>query len=971
MKRNRFYYSFFIFAIFIAGIVSSCGSKYQYETVPNDPLNARIYTLDNGLKVYMSVYKDEPRVQAYITVKVGSKNDPSETTGLAHYFEHLMFKGTSKFGTIDWEKEKPMLDSIESLFEEYRGETDPEKRKAIYHLIDSISFEASKIAIPNEYDKLMSAIGSKGTNAMTSNDFTAYVENFPSNQLENWAMIQYERFTDPVIRLFHTELETVYEEKNMSLTQDVRKVWETMLSLLFPNHPYGQQTTLGEAEHLKNPSIINIKNFFEQYYVPNNMAIVLSGDLDPDKTIAIIDKYFGQMEPKELPEFTFETEKPIEEPIVEEVVGLEAERVYVGYRFEGAASQQALIADLVGMMLSNRSTGLIDLNVNLKQKTLSSGAYVMTLADYSMLNLYGMNKSGQSLEEVKDILLEQVQLLKNGEFPDWMLEATINNLKLNQMKMLENNYGRVSLMSNSFVDGIAWEDAVQYIDNLGKITKDEVVEFANNHLSNNYVVVYKRQGSPDVELVEKPSITPIHINRDEESEYLKMVKQIEVPQIDPVFVDFNKDFNKATTATNIEILHKENIENETFSLFYYYPFGSDSDKMLNLAAGYLKYLGTSEFSAEEIKQEFYKLACSFNVFSSNDQTYVYVSGLSENQEAAAKLLESLMTDCQANQEAFDSYIMNELRARENAKQNQRTVFSGLVDFATYGPKSPFTNELSDSELKKLKPEVLIEKIKELSSYPHKILYYGTLNPNDLKTLVEQIHSVPESFNEAPAPYNFEELETTSNRVVFSHYDANQSYLQLVSKGVDYDFDLLPKTRIFNNYFGSGMSAIVFQELREKRGLAYSAWSSYSSPSSPDDPFMNTGFIATQNDKVIDAFTAFDELYNQMPVSQNAFDLAKESILNGIRNERITKMSIIWNYLRAQNFGYDEDLRKTYFETIPGMTIQDVIEFNEKYVKDKPKTYVILGNENVLNFNELEQKFGPVEKVSRDAIFKYE
>jgi predicted Zn-dependent peptidase len=954
----------------VAFIMSSCGSKYSYESVPGDPMKTRIYTLDNGLKVYLSVYKDEPRIQAYVSVKVGSKNDPSETTGLAHYFEHLMFKGTSQFGTLDWEKEKPMLDEIESLFEKYRNETDPEKRAAIYKVIDSVSYEASKIAIPNEYDKLMSAIGSRGTNAGTSNDFTVYMENVPSNQLENWAIIQADRFADATIRLFHTELETVYEEKNMSLTQDARKVSEVMYELLYPNHPYGQQTTLGEAEHLKNPSIINIKNFYDTYYVPNNMAVILSGDFDPDEAIEVIDKYFGKLERKEVPEFTFEKEEPITEPKVAEVDGLEAERLSIGFRFPGAASREAMMADMIGMMLSNRSTGLIDLNVNLQQKTLRSGAYVSKLTDYSMLNLYGMNKSGQTLEEVKDILLEQVDLLKNGEFPDWMIEATINNLKLNEMRRLESNGGRVWMMSSSFINGTDWKDAVSYIDELGKITKDELIAFANEHLGNNYAVVYKRQKKADVELVEKPSITPIHINRDVESEYLTAFKEREVAQIEPVFLDFEKDMNKLSTSNNLEILHKENIENETFYLYYYFPFGSNSDKMLNLASGYLEYLGTSEYTAEQLKQEFYKLACSFNVFSSDDQTYVYVSGLSENQEEAVKLLEALITDCQPNEQALGLYINNKLRSRDNARENQRSVFSGLVDYATYGEKSPFTNELAASELKKLKPETLIAKIQELPSYPHKILYYGPSSPAELKEMVENIHTVPATFAEVPAPYNFSELPTDKNRVVFSHYDANQSYLQLISRGVDYNYDLLPNTMLFNNYFGSGMSAIVFQELREKRGLAYTAYSYYSTPSNPDEPFMNNGFIATQNDKVIDAFTAFDDLYNNIPVSEKAFGLAKESILNGIRNGRVTKMSVIWNYLNAQKMGYPGDIRKTYWETIPSLTLDNVLEFNAKYIKNQPKTYVILGNENVIDFKEISTKFGPVEKVSRDKIFQY-
>ena len=302
-------------SLFLALVMSSCSSqkKYSYETVPNDPLKARIYTLDNGLKVYLTVNKETPRIQTFIAVRVGGKNDPAETTGLAHYFEHLMFKGTDKYGTQDYAAEKPLLDQIEQQFEIYRQTTDEAERKAIYHTIDSLSYEASKYAIPNEYDKLMAAIGSSGSNAYTWYDQTVYQEDIPSNQIENWAKIQADRFENNVIRGFHTELEAVYEEKNMSLTRDNSKVQEAIFSSLFPKHPYGTQTVLGTQENLKNPSITNIKNYYKQWYVPNNMAICMSGDLDPDETIALIDKYFSGLKPNpELPKLNLPKEDPID-----------------------------------------------------------------------------------------------------------------------------------------------------------------------------------------------------------------------------------------------------------------------------------------------------------------------------------------------------------------------------------------------------------------------------------------------------------------------------------------------------------------------------------------------------------------------------------------------------------------------------------------------------------------------------------
>jgi len=960
-----------LFFMFLLFIVVSKAQDYKYESFAGDPLKARIYTLSNGLKVYLSVYKEEPRIQTFIAVRVGSKNDPKQTTGLAHYFEHIMFKGTPNFGSSDWSKEKPLIQKIDSLFEIYRVQTDPDKRNTIYHTIDSISYQASKFAIPNEYDKLMSAIGSQGSNAGTSNDYTVFIENIPSNELENWAIIEADRFSQPVLRIFHTELETVYEEKNMSLTNDGRKAGEMMMKGLFPNHPYGQQTTLGEAEHLKNPSMKNIREFYDKYYVPNNMAVVMSGDFDPDVAIKIIDKYFSKLKPKDVPTLKFEPEQPITAPKEFDVVGLEAENINIAYRFPGANSDEAIMVDMLAAILSNGKAGLIDLNINKKQLTLGVRASNQKLTDYSMLNLSGRSKSGQSLEEVKKLILDQIELLKNGQFPDWMLEAAINNIKLREMSMYESNGGRARAMYNSYLNKIEWKDAISYISKLEKITKNKLVAFAKQNLNNNYVVVYKRKGKPeDVAKVQKPAITPIFINRDSESDFLKRIKANKVTPIEPVFIDYTKDIQKKSITKEIEILSKENVENKIFNLAYYFPFGSNSDPALNLATQYLQLLGTSKKSADEIGQEFYKLACTFNIYVNKDETIILVSGLSDNTEKAISLMENLLNDCNPDKAVLDSYIANVLKARNDSKLTQRSVFEGLVSYATYGPNSSFTNILTTEQLKNLKPEDLTNKIKDLSKYIHKIVYYGPLKPGSLNKILSQYHKLPKTFNPNPLEKKFSELETANNRIVFAHYEAKQSYLQTVSRSISYNQELVPITEIYNNYFGGGMNTIVFQELREKRGLAYSARSTFSIPDAPDKPFMNTSFIATQNDKIVDAFNAFDELFNQMPESDNAFSLAKESLITDIRTERITKINLLWNYIDALKMGRKTDIRKDLFSKFPTFTFADIKKFQEQYIKGKPKTYVILGKESDLDFVKLEQLYGPVTKLKLEDIFGF-
>jgi predicted Zn-dependent peptidase len=945
-------------------------SKYNCETVAGDPLNVRIYTLDNGLKVYLSVNKDIPRIHTYIGVRVGGKNDPSETTGLAHYFEHLMFKGTQKVGTLNYEAEKPLLDEIEHLFEVYRKTTDENKRKTLYARIDSISQEAAKIAIPNEYDKLMSSIGSQNTNAFTSYDVTAYVENIPSNQIENWAEVEADRFINPVIRLFHTELETVYEEYNMSLTQDSRKIFDTILANLFPHHPYGKQTILGTQDHLKNPSITNIKKYFETYYVPNNMAICMVGDLDPDETIKIIDKYFGKLVSKNVPELKTDPEQPITAPIVKEIVGLEAENLVIAYRLPGANTKDAAILEFINFILTNGDAGLIDLNLVQKQKILSGGSSPVSLADYSIFLLMGTPKEGQSLDEVRNLLLEQIELLKKGEFEDWLLEAIINNFRLTKYYLQQESNYAAYLLLNSFVNKLDWADQVGLVDFQSKLSKKDIVDFCNKYFTDNYVAIYKKQGMPEQKKLDKPQITPIPTNRDNESAFLAEYKSREVSSIEPVFIDYNKDMSKLKAKNDIEILYKQNTTNPLFSIDYVFEMGNNNDKLLETSFDYLNYLGTSKHSAEEIKSEFYKMACSFSVSASNERVYASISGLSDNFDKALELLEERLADAVVDTLAWENIVSDILKSREDEKADQSSNFSRLRNYGQWGPKSAATNIPSAEELKSLNPQIPVDKIKALKNYEHKILYYGPLTKEQIVEVINQKHAVASKLQPVPEAIKFVEQETNENKVYLAHYDAKQVYYSMLSKGeTGYSKAIEPDRQLYNSYFGGGMNSIVFQEMREARGLAYSAGAAYSAPNKPDRSYYLTTMIATQTDKLADANSAFSEILNNMPKSEKAFGLAKESILSNIRTDRILREAILWNYLRAKEFGYDYDSRKDVFDKVKDMTLSNVEAFQEKYVKNKSYTYCILGDTNDMDMNFL-NRLGKVQKLTQKEIFGY-
>ena len=944
---------------------------YQYRYVENDPMQARYYTLANGLTVILSVNKNEPRLQTLIATKAGSKNDPADHTGLAHYLEHMLFKGTDKYGTKDWEKEKPLLDQIEGLYETYNHSTDVEKRQFIYHQIDSVSGLAAKYSIANEYDKMMSNIGAKGTNAFTSFEQTVYVNDIPTNQLDKWLSIEAERFRNPVLRIFHTELEAVYEEKNIGMDEDETKVFETMFANLFINHNYGKQTTIGTIEHLKNPSLIAIKDYYNANYVPNNMAIIISGDLDFDATIKKIDEHFAYMQTKPVKEYTFTPEAPITAPIIKTVVGPDAESVEMAFRFPGANTKDAQLLDLMSSILSNGTAGLMDLNLVLKQKVLSCSAGAWSLRDYSVLFIDGKAKEGQSLDEVRKLLVEQINNLKTGNFDEATIKAVVSNYRRLLIETNESNGGRAYTLLGSFISGTDWADVLNTTEYMNTLTKKDIMDFANKYLKDNYVCIYKKTGEDkSVVKVEKPPITPVEVNRENQSEFLKGIIAMPVSPIEPVFLNFDADIQKSK-MNEATVLAVKNTDNQLFNLNYVFDMGKNNDKKLPLAIEYLQYLGTDKMSAEDISKEFYKLACNFDVSSGNDQVSVSLSGLQENFEPAVKLFESLLSNAKADDGAIKGMLADMIKQRADDKMDKNKIsYEGMMSYATYGPKNPFNDVISNADLLKIKSADLVSMIHDLTKYEHKVLYYGPQSINDMVVTLSKYHHVPSSMLPYPKATEYPYQATNENQLFFVHYDGmKQAQITWTRKVGDFQPIMLPIANLFNEYFGNGMSAIVFQTIRESKALAYSTFSTFRTPRRKEDPFTTFSFVGTQADKFNDACIAMNELLNVLPESPKLFETAKTALANSISTSRITKTNILFTYLRAQKLGVDYDVRSKVYSNLNTFSFEDINKFHAANYSSKPYTYTVLGDKNKIKESDL-SKLGKVSYLSLQNIFGY-
>lgn len=939
--------------------------------VKGDPIDARVYTLANGLTVMLSVNRAEPRAQTLIAVRAGSKNDPADNTGLAHYLEHMLFKGTDRIGSKDYAAEKELLDRIESLYEQYVRTTDDARRAEIYRTIDSVSLAASRFAVANEYDRMLGAIGARGTNAWTWFDQTVYTNDVPSSQLEKWLAIEAERFRNPTLRLFHTELEAVYEEKNISLDRDDDKQFDLAFARLFPNHPYGTQTTLGTVEHLKNPSLVKIREFYQRYYVPNNMAVIISGDIDPERTLQLVQQHFGAMPSKPLPAVEYPPVPARTVPIEETVFGPDPESVLVMMRLPGASTRDALMLEIVDQLLNYKDAGLIDLELEKKQRVLEAWSSAMLFNDHSVAMLGGRPLEGQTLEQVRDLLLEQIERLKRGVFDDAQLRSIMLNRRIDRTRGFESNIGRAYTMLDAFVQGTSWSDYVRRFEAPESITREQLVEFANRAFTNDYVVVYKRIGEDtSVVKITKPSITPVELDRESTSEFAQSLMSKPGESSAPLFVDFARDITTVEIAPGLALRHHGNTDNDLFTLSYVYDMGGRNIRELPFAIELLPFLGTSKHSAADLSREFFRLGVDFAASADEDDMRLSISGPRNSFADAVALFESLLDDVQPDQAALDKLVERELKERADAKLDKEIIlWEGLWNYSVYGSRNPFNDVIPESKLRKMRASDLVAIIKRLRGYRHDVLYYGPDAPGAVADVLRPLHVVPTTLADYPAATTYPRAEQTENIIYFIDEEMVQAELLWLRKGSMFDVARWPTAELFNEYFGGGMGAVVFQTIREARALAYSTFASYQMPDRREDPAYAVAYLGTQADKIDEAITAMNELIRSMPRSESAFATAREALRNQIANDRTIRQEVLDEFIEMRRLGLSHELREDVWRAMDRVTFDDIALFHTEQFGERPFTMAVIGSKNRVDMNAL-ARYGRVVEVNHKQLFGY-
>ena len=524
---------------------------------------------------------------------------------------------------------------------------------------------------------------------------------------------------------------------------------------------------------------------------------------------------------------------------------------------------------------------------------------------------------------------------------------------------------------DAFINGEDWAKTVTFIDRLSEVTKQDIMRWADEYLrADGYVAVYKRQGNDDsIRKVAAPKITPVSTNRDAQSLFLTEIKETPVRPIEPVFVDYRKDMSQLTAQSDINVLYKQNTVNDLANLCYAYDEGVNNDPALPLAFDYLSYLGTPDKSAAEISMELYKLACQTGMSSAAETSIMNVFGLSENITKAMDIMEDLMQNAVPDEAVLSNLKADLFKGRGDAKASQSSCFGALLNFMLFGEKAHDLT-LSDEALRNITSEQLLAKVRSVFGKQHEVLYYGPWDGEQLLSALAAHHNVPDTLVPVERQYLDYRLTGDKSKIFMVDYDANQLYyLQYSDRGEKFDLAAYPYVTLYDEYFGGGMNSIVFQEMREARGLAYTASAFLSSPTNLHDTYSYMAFIATQNDKMRQAIEAFDGIINDMPVSQPAFDIAKQAIIARLCSSRTVGDAVLWDYRAMRKLGLDEPIEKMLYDKVQGLTLDDVISTQEQWVKGRTYDYAVLGRIDDLDTDYL-KTLGDVEVLSLEDIFGY-
>ncbi|HEU0030865.1 MAG TPA: insulinase family protein [Kofleriaceae bacterium] len=927
--------------------------KLFAQALPNDPTKTTIHRLSNGMTVYISPDPKQPTIVAQIAVRAGGAQDPQSSTGLAHYLEHMLFKGTSELGTLDYAKEKTHLDKIATLYAELRKPG--VERDRVLKEIDSETQKSAAYAVPNELDQLYARMGIVGLNAFTTSDATVYVSEIPKNRIAQWARVESHRYADAVFRLFWPELEAVYEEKNRGIDSPQRRAHEAFMKAMFPKHGYGWSSVLGEIEHLKSPAYQDMEAFFRRYYTPANMAILLAGDVDAS-VLPLLEKEFGQFK-RPAGEATPAAELPKPAGRVEVNVPVPAdEGVVLGWQLVGATHPDRLALEVMDLLLLDGQSGILARDLLLTQKVADAGCNPTFMRDSGYYELNADALAGQTHAELEKLLLGLADKLKKGDFTDQDLATAILTSEIRQQLQLESNAGRMAIMVDAFTLGEEWPDVVTKLDRMKKITKADIMRVANQYLDGNYLVVKKVKGKAEQPKIAKPGITAVKVDPSRQSAFAKSVLEMPVTPIEPEVLVEGKDYERGKLPTG-ELVSVKNDRNGLFSITYEYDYGRADDRLACLALETLSVSGAGKQTAEQVARKLHELGLAVDVACSKSESAISISGIDRNLDAGIALLREWLAAPAIDDATLQKKVAAVLTERQNAIASPQSVMGALQLYARFGAESEFLVVPSNKQLQAAKPAQLAKLLGKYLKLTHRTSYFGPRGGKEAAAAIVlgdgSIKTKP------PRPVRFRK----PNAVIGTDQEMAQTHVWMMWPRPSATADDRAAGTVFSEY----AAAMLYQEVREARGLAYTVFGGFDPGAKKTDDADVYVYAGTQGDKTDDAITAILTSL-RAPIDDKRLDTAKETLVQNYRADRIPPRGIAGTVYAWQDQGETADPRAGRMKRASAVD-KAMLEKWMKAALGRPVLISVVGERKKLDEAKLKQ-LAPVTFVPVNKLFGY-
>lgn len=934
-------------------------------------LEVTSYKLDNGLTVWINEDHTTPTAYGAVVVRAGARDCPS--TGIAHYFEHMMFKGTDKIGTIDYEAEKPYLDSIAAMYDKLALAREDEERTGIQKEINRLSIAASKYVIPNEFDALTTLCGGSGLNAYTSQDETVFHSGFLPQFFEQWAEINSERLMNPVFRLFQSELETVYEEKNMYSDNTMRSAIEKATEEFFKGTPY-EYSVIGTTQNLKNPQLSQMREFFEKYYVASNMGLILCGDINTEAVKPVIEKTFGRIRKGKEAVHEQVIPQPLqgrqEKEILIDIPVIKLEALC--YRTPVAGEKDSDVMQIISNMLQNaEGVGMLD-KLAVDRKIMEAAAINMSYQKAGGTAILIVPKIvGQSLKSAEAEVVKVIDKLRKGEFDDSFLESCKQSYKKMTLKNLEDKESRVVYsMADIMSRGRTWEEELERISGIDAISKEDIMRVAGRYFGDDCMVFIKKTGSNPKDNLKKPPYEQVvPQSKDSTSFYAASLKE-DVAGTSPRIphVDFAKDVTTTVLAPKVRLFSAPNPFNDVFELKFEFLTGTLDIPAYERMTSYVSRLGTNGMTYDDLYSKLQRLGGSVFISESKNCVSVKITGLDENLEETLELACSIFKDIKADKKKLSAIKDEETTEKNMNRKDISTINTALFQKTVFGENSYYLRDMG-----KLDSDYLLSLWSDLPKHQFDILYTGNVSTGKVAELIKEHVDVDAATIDSDAPKERQMVPSLEQEVIF--IDKPGSAQAIVSAIILTDklTDMQSRARadVYDSYLGGGMTSLMFQEIREFRSMAYSTGSAMFKSDWKNRNEVPGGLLAmvgTQNDKAVEAMHVVDSLIRNLPVKPGRFELNRNEIFNGIFYD-YPSFREIPAYVQSRIMsGLDSDPAIEKAREIKDMDESDLKAFSEEFFEGRPVVWCVVGNAKKIDMEGL-KAYGPVKIMKIKDVMK--